>query len=259
MAGEKLHRSTKRVFDILEQISQGPAQGMTLTELSVAMAAPKSSLFPIVHTLHDLHMVALNEETGRYTIGYKTFELGNYYVGQGGFLQDVKERMEKIVRHCKETCYFAQLVEGDVFYIHKVDSPEPVRSVVSPGQRLPAYTTGIGKALLSDKTKAELESFYPDGLKALTPNTIVNMDQLAFQLEEIRRNGLAFECEESTEYIRCVAVPLKKGDKVFAAMSVAVPIFRYDPEKESTIIKHLRQSQVELEAILKNSNITTLS
>ena len=42
------HRATARVLDILESLS-GSEEGLTLTELSQALDAPKSSLFPIVH------------------------------------------------------------------------------------------------------------------------------------------------------------------------------------------------------------------
>ena len=47
---QEQHRATARVLDILETLS-GSGTGMTLTELAQALQAPKSSLFPIVHTL----------------------------------------------------------------------------------------------------------------------------------------------------------------------------------------------------------------
>lgn len=250
MAKEGLHRATQRVIEMLEQVSRGPAQGMTLTELAVALDAPKSSLFPILHTLCHYHMLSLNLDSGRYSIGYKAYEIGNAYVWNGGLKADIQKQMQDIVDACRETCFFAQLVEGDVFYLYKVDSTEPVRSVVSPGQRLPAYATGIGKALLSGKTKEQVKALYPYGLKALTPHTITDIERLCYQLNEIKINGLAFECEESTEYIRCVAVPIRQEDQVIAAMSIAIPIFRYDPEKESLVIRLLREAQIKLEKLL---------
>ena len=251
---EELHRATKRVIDTLEQLTAAPPQGMTLTELASALKAPKSSLFPIVHTLCELHMLSLNSDTGRYCIGYKAYEIGNVYLRRGGLTTDIQTQMHTIVEACGETCYFAQLVDGDVFYLYKVDSTEPVRSVVSPGQRLPAYATGIGKALLSGKSKDELKRLYPDGLKALTPNTITDIDRLSYQLDEIQRNGLAFECEQSTQYIRCVAVPIRRDGGVIAAMSIAMPVFRYDPEKEALTIRLLREAQLRLEKLLKNAD-----
>ena len=178
MAKENFHRATQRIVEMLEYLSSASNQGMTLTELASALDAPKSSLFPIVRTLCELYMLSLNPDTGRYTIGYKAFEIGNTYIRRGGLSIDIQIQMKNIVDCCGETCYFAQLVEGDVFYLYKVDSTEPVRSVVSPGQRLPAYATGIGKALLSGKTKEEIKKLYPEGLKPLTENTITDMDRL---------------------------------------------------------------------------------
>ena len=48
------HRATARVLDILESLS-GSEEGLTLTELSQALDAPKSSLFPIVHHFFSYH------------------------------------------------------------------------------------------------------------------------------------------------------------------------------------------------------------
>jgi len=255
VAKEEFHRATQRVIEMLERLTLGPAQGMTLTELASELNAPKSSLLPIVHTLYKLHMLSLNVDTGRYSIGYKAYEIGNSYIRRGGLTIDIQSQMKMIVEACGETCYFAQLVEGDVFYLYKVDSTEPVRSVVSPGQRLPAYATGIGKALLSGKSKEEVIRLYPEGLKALTPHTITEMDRLCYQLDEIHRNGLAFECEESTQYVRCIAVPIRRDEEVIAAMSIAMPVFRYNPEKESLVIRLLREAQIKLERLLKDADL----
>ena len=44
------HRSTTRVLSILSALSNTP-EGLTLAELSQQLSAPKSSLFPIIHTM----------------------------------------------------------------------------------------------------------------------------------------------------------------------------------------------------------------
>ena len=66
--------------------------------------------------------------------------------------------MRLIVGVCSETCHFGILVGGDVLYLLKIDSPEPIRMYSSGGRRLPAYATGIGKALLSDYTLPMLKN-----------------------------------------------------------------------------------------------------
>lgn len=83
-----------------------------------------------------------------------------------------KAEMKKIVAQTVEVCQLGVLVDGDVLYLAKEDSPEPIRLVSFVGKRLPAYCTAIGKALLSDYTYKELSELYPDPLRPLTEKPV---------------------------------------------------------------------------------------
>ena len=52
------HRATSRVLDILEMLSSSNS-GYTLTEIAKQINAPKSSIFPIIHTLEERHYISL--------------------------------------------------------------------------------------------------------------------------------------------------------------------------------------------------------
>lgn len=251
MSKTEPHRSTQRVLDILDHIVKNRDSGLSLTELAAALDAPKSSLFPIVHTLCQAGFLSLNPVTSRYTIGFKAYEVGNAFLKDDALNAEIQNQMHFITDQCREACFFGELVDGDVFYLFKTDSPEPIRMVASPGKRLPAYSAGLGKALLSGKTRSELEALYPDGLTPLTPHTITDMDELCDQLEQVRQSGMAYEKEESTPYIQCIAVPIRTGSsQVRAAMSVAVPVFRYDEKKEQMTVMLLKQAQNKLETLI---------
>ena len=77
------HRATARVLDILESLS-GSEEGLTLTELSQALDAPKSSLFPIVHTLEERRYLRQDDGTGRYTMGPRALVLGAAFSADRG-------------------------------------------------------------------------------------------------------------------------------------------------------------------------------
>lgn len=70
--------------------------------------------------------------------------------------------MKAIVNQCAEICQFGILEHSDVLYLAKVDSPEPIRLSSSIGKRLPAYCTSLGKALLCEFSKEELQELYPE-------------------------------------------------------------------------------------------------
>ena len=111
------------------------------------------------------------------------------------------------------------------------------------------YGEDARKALLSGLTDDEIRSLYADGLPRLTENTVTDMDTLLAQLAEVRANGMATEREESTPQLACWAVPLRRQDKVFAALSVSVPLFRCSAEKMDMVCQCLREAQAEIERL----------
>ena len=126
------------------------------------------------------------------------------------------------------------------------------------GYSLPAYCTGIGKALLADYTLPALQQLYPHGLHPQTPNTITDIPYLAAQLETFRATGFFYEIEESTPHVRCIAVPLRKNGVVVSAISVAIPAFRYTSEKEESIHLLLQNAKHQLENILQYADINLI-
>ena len=115
------------------------------------------------------------------------------------------------------------------------------------GNRLPANATAIGKALLSGLTDAEVRKLYANGLPQLTEQTITDPAVLLAQLADVRAGGIATEREESTPQLACWAVPLHRQGKVFAALSVSVPLFRCQKEKVDLVCQCLRKAQAEIE------------
>ena len=101
----------------------------------------------------------------------------------------------------------------------------------------------------------ELHRLYPEGLKPLTAHTITDFDELYRQLKEIQETSLAYECEESNELIRCVAKPIYKNNSVAAALSVAVPTFRYSAEKQAVIERLLNEYAVYATQIVAYMNL----
>lgn len=243
------HRATQRVIDILTAVFEAGEAGQSLSMLAQTLGAPKSSLFPIVHTLHAGGLLLYRAQTGTYTMGYMTYKLGTAYTKKNAVNASILEIMREITKQCRETCFFGELTGGDVRYIFKVDSPEPLR-MVDVGHTLPAYSSGIGKALLSECTRKELGEIYREPLRPLTGHTITDLNILYEQLLEAKKRGIAFEKEESTQFIQCIAIPIYRASDVRAALSVAVPTFRYSSEKEALIIGLLKQAQIRIEEIL---------
>ena len=244
------HNPTLRVIRILESLMRQP-EGMTLTEIAKSNGMPKGSISPIIHTLAGYKFLRFDELSGRYSIGIRCYEIGNEYIAQMNVSDEIREITKKIVAKCNETSHFAVLDGSDVVYLMKQDSSEAIRMVSSIGKRIPAYSTAIGKALLSGYTNEKIAALYPGGLQKITDKTITDPEVLYTQLKEIRDTKVAYETEESSLNITCIAVPVEKNGEVVAALSVSIPLFRAMEDKKKQIKEVLFEAKGEIEALMK--------
>lgn len=248
------HKPTTRVLDILQLLSHS-LDGFSLTEIANLIKVPKSTITPIIKTLYGRHFITINEATGKYVVGLNSFIIGSAYLRDMDILSLIQPEMKKIVTKTSETCQLGMLIDSEVLYLAKEDSPFPIRLISFVGKRLPAYCTAIGKALLSDYSKEKIAFLYPKELIPITPKTVTNIDILCNQLAAIRKTKVAIEREEASENLNCFATPLKYNGKIIAAISVSIPTFRLNKEKEQVIIDQLLLSKKDLENIFVNLKI----
>lgn len=253
---QEQHRPTLRVLGVLERLAASE-EGETLTQLSQGLDVPKSSLFPVVHTLEERRYIHQDSVTGRYLVGPSAYALGAS-LSSGRGMSPVVQIMEGLVAKCQETCQMAILDQGEVFYVEKVDSNQTIRTITRVGDRRPANATALGKALLSGLTDQQVQELYPAGLPSLTGQTITEFDVLLRQLEEIRQGGFAMEQGESTAQLSCFALPLRQGERVFAAISIATPLFRITEEKEQMIRQGLLEAREAIERLAERRDFILL-
>ena len=247
-----MHQPTLRVLQVLQSIAS-EGFGKRLTDLSRDLDIPKSTLLPILQTLCDQHFLT-QDESGRYGAGTSLFSLGAAFSGKFPILPYVHQALEDLVQNLGETCYFGVLDEDHVLYLEKADSPQPLRMLTTVGRRLPAYATGLGKALLMDLDEARLASLYPQPLTALTEHTITDLSQLFAQLQQAQVDGYAWESEESTPHVRCFAVPVRKHGNIIAAISVTIPLFRYDETEKTRILDALTETSRQIQQTIEQTN-----
>jgi len=86
--------------------------------------------------------------------------------------------------------------------------------------------------MLANADDATFDAVVKRGLTPAGPKTITVPALLHAQLQKIAESGLAFEYEESTAGIACIAGPIRAADgRVIAAVSIAGPMYRFIPEQ----------------------------
>jgi IclR family acetate operon transcriptional repressor len=121
---------------------------------------------------------------------------------------------------------------SDVVYIEKVESKHAVRMFSQIGRTMPAYSTGVGKAILAFLPEERLERALPERLEARTPATITDKGELRRHLAAVRRRGYSTDEIENEEGIRCVGAPVfDHTGLVCAGISVAGPASRVTSDR----------------------------
>lgn len=140
------------------------------------------------------------------------------------FLQDLYERTH-------ETVHLGVREGAEVVYVAKIGGHRQVAAPSRTGGRMPLHCTAIGKVLLAHADAELRRSVLAGALERRTPHTIVAPGLLNRQLESVLEAGVAFEREESTPGVICVAAPvLVGGTDPVAAISITGPTARLRPE-----------------------------
>jgi DNA-binding IclR family transcriptional regulator len=236
----------------MELVAKHPS-GLSLADISRSLGIPKSSLHPLVMTLSERKYLHYNNREERYYLGESLFVYGNKYINGIDLLEEIKAILLASNQASGETLYFGVLSGLDVLYLAKADLHSKFRVVSDPGNKLPAYSTGYGKALLSQFSRSQIESFYPAGtLASVTANTLKSVGELNDQLDVVRRTGFAYEKGESTDGIQCIGTTIVVDGEVLAGISLAVPQFRYTQEREQFFKQLLIDTKAKLERTIAN-------
>ncbi|MEU3711194.1 IclR family transcriptional regulator [Streptomyces catenulae] len=180
----------------------------------------------------------LDRVDGGYRPSGGLFELGMLASPERSLLEVAVPFLQDLYERTHETVHLGVREGHDIVYVAKIGGHRQVRAPSRTGGRMPLHCTAIGKALLAHTDDALRQEVLTGPLERRTPHTLVAPGALRRQLREITETGVAFEREESTVGIQCVAAPVLGGDNAaVAAISVAGPTGRFRPERYVTQVR----------------------
>lgn len=245
MAVQPRVKSAARVADVLRLLAS-ETSGMSLADIIGALDLPRSSTYALLTDMVASRLLEESSSAGvrTYRIGIGAFEVGMAFLRQRSLAGEADSVVRRLASRFDETAHLAVLDNTDVVYVAKAESSHAMRVASSVGARFPAHATGVGKVLLAQLDLAEFARLYPhEDLPALTPTTVLSREQLLSELAEIRQNGFAFDDEESTSGLQCLAVPvLGPGGAGVAALSLSVPTIRMAKMNRELVLAELIQS-----------------
>lgn len=221
-----------RALAILNALANVPRDA-SLVELADMVKLHKSTVHRLVMILEGYRVVERDQQTGRYHLGLRLFELGTIAVASFNIREKARSHLERIVYEVDETVHLCVLDAGEVLYLDKIEPSRSVRMASQIGRRNPAHCTAVGKAMLACLPEREVDDILRQhGLPRRTPKTITTPAEIKAELTAIRQRGYSVDNEEVEEGVRCVgAAVLDHAGRPLAAISVSAPAFRLPLEK----------------------------
>lgn len=200
-----------------------------VTELAASLELGKSNVHRLLQALVELGYVQKNEARGTYQATLKLWELGTALEARLTIKSAAREAMERLLKETRETVHLSVLDGDEVVYIHKLDSPEPVRAYSEIGGRAPAYCVATGKAILAWQG-ADYLAGLSKRLTRHTDKTITKPAEFLHEMERIRSSGYAVNRGEWRETVWGVASPILGAEGgALAAIGLSGPSARIKP------------------------------
>ncbi len=231
-----------RAAAVLEALAASATGRLTLSDLSRELGIPKSSTSNLLLALEEARLIS--RQGAEFTLGRKLVELGAAYLSRLDEVQEFYRFCEQAPTLSGETVRIAMLDGTNVIYLARYEGHPAVRLTSNIGDKMPVSLCAVGKALIARLHDHDVDEMFPDDatLPVLTPKSLRTGAELKAQLTLIREQGYAFEDEESTTGVVClaVAVPTRGAHGPSLGLSVTALKATYSQEQGALMVKELQ-------------------
>ncbi|MFE6945787.1 IclR family transcriptional regulator domain-containing protein [Streptomyces chartreusis] len=248
--GPSFLQALARGLAVLTALGRQPG-GLTLSEAAQAAGLSYPSTRRNLLTLRELAYV---EQHGRrFLPAPRVLELGYARLSTLTLADIAQPHLADLVGQVRESASLAVLDGAEVRYVARVATEQITSARITPGTRLPAYATSMGRVLLADLPAAErqerLRAMDP---RALTPHTLTSHTALAAAIDEAGRAGFALVEQELETGLRSLAVPVRdRSGRAVAALNIALHAGPEPPEhSRDFMLPALRACAAGIEADL---------
>lgn len=225
----------ERVVRILATFDRD-RRAQTPSAIARRAGLPTSTAFRMVNELLATGLLERDEQ-GRVRIGMHLWELTT----RGSHALDLRQAalpaMEEVQSALREHTQLGVLEHDEVLFIERLSGRDAGSNVTQIAGRLPLHASSSGLVLLAHGSVELLERVLAEPLRALTPETITDPHALRVKLDEVRRLGYAVAPGFIETVSTGIAVPVRDGAEVVAALSVVLP---RDHEDAASVVPRLQ-------------------
>lgn len=203
-----------RGLEILSVVARGTGG---LQDIANALGLSRSTAHRLANALVEQRFLNFTPRIG-YSLGAKLIELGHRASQQMSLPRVAYEYIAQLAAVTGDTVHLGVLDNDSALYLDKIPGSRRIEISSRIGERQPLSSTGLGKALLLDHNKQQLEEIY----NREQSQYHTNLESWLARMDIYSKQGCAFDLEENEDRIRCVAAPIRNAaNKIIGSISVA--------------------------------------
>ena len=241
---------TLRLFALLEVIASKD-QFFSLHGLAEETGIPKPTLHRMLQQLESAGLLERGADSRQYGTGVRLRKLAENLLLNDTFHGARHGVLRALVAEVGESCNLTALSGSEVIYLDRVETAAPLRFYLHSGSRVPVHGSASGKLFLAGMTPAQRQRLLAHApLEAFTSKTLTDLDALEEEIQQVKRQGFAFDNEEFLPGLLCVAVlvPSASG-RSNLCVAVQAPIMRLSADKALKLLPALQRAAEALSQI----------
>lgn len=239
-------------IDIIE--ASHSLQGARLTDLAEHLELSKSTVHSHLRTLEGREL--LTREGNTYRPSYRfikiaeTLRQAHYEIYRFG-----RDQAEQLAEETGETVQLMIEEHGVGIHVYNTSTRFGLYTDrFHVGRACPLHCVAAGKAILAHLEADDLEAVIRSGLNPVTDQTITDPGVLRDELEQVRKEGVAFSSEEAVQGMRGIAAPVLGTDSnPIGSINISGPITKIKGERfRKELAQKVLKASNELEITIMN-------
>ena len=249
-------RAVDRALDILLCFTrEEPTR--SLTQIAEAVHMSKTTVYRLLTTLEIKRFINRDKITGMYRLGFRLVEMASLALQDMELRRWVQPYLKSLSTQYGETVDLSVLDGSHVMYLEVIESQQRVKLAAATGQRLPAYFTASGKALLAFAPEEQVRKILAENITEHNGETDLTISRAMEDLGKVAERGYSISEQEYEEQINAVAAPIFDADNcAVASIAIVGPSFRLSRERLPELGESIRKIAAE---ISREVGLTTLS
>jgi DNA-binding IclR family transcriptional regulator len=194
---------------------------LTVAEAAVRAGVTRPTAHRLIQTLIGEGYLAHDPGDSRVSAGYSVLMLAGTLLDANPIRLESLPHLEALARTTGERVGLGILHRHQILYLAGAEKPSLPTIFSRFGKTAPAYTSAIGKSILTHMSEPELAAYLGAvPLVRHTALTITDEASLRAELAEVRREGFAVDRGEYEPCRHCVGAPVLVHDRPVAAIAV---------------------------------------